>query len=287
MSVPSAPTVERAAAAAGGTLDADLLRLLKRLRLGTLAPTLPERLTLARAQHLDYAAFLTLLLADEVQRREQQALERHLAQAGFEERVTLDRFDWSSPVQVDRRHLQEVFSLQFLAQREHVVFVGPVGVGKTFLAQALGATAVRAGHGVLFVRADALLRELGQARADHSFAKGFRRYLAPDLLIVDDFGLHRLSAQQSTDLYDLIIERHRRSSFCFTSNRAVDEWLGLFDDPILGNSALDRLAHGAHQLVLEGPSYRARLAPKARRQPRAADGDDGASGKEVEAPTSR
>jgi DNA replication protein DnaC len=159
----SVPSVEPAA---GSGLDADLLRLLKRLRLGTLAPTLPERLTLARAQQLDYAAFLTLLLADEVQRREQQALERHLAQAGFEERVTLDRFDWSSPVQVDRRHLQEVFSLQFLAQREHVVFVGPVGVGKTFLVQALGTAAVRAGHSVLFVRADALLRELGQARAD-------------------------------------------------------------------------------------------------------------------------
>ena len=243
------------------------MRLLKRLKLGPLAPTLPERLVLARAQRLDYAAFLTLLLADEVQRREQQALERHLAQAGFEERVTLDGFDWTAPVQLDRRHLQELFTLRFLADRQHVILVGPVGVGKTFLAQALGAAAVRAGHGALFVRADALLRELGQARADHSFAKVFRRYLAPDLLIVDDFGLHRLTAQQSTDLYDLIIERHRRSSFVFTANRAVDEWLGLFDDPILGNSALDRLANGAHQLVLEGPSYRARLAPKPRHPP--------------------
>jgi DNA replication protein DnaC len=90
----------------------------------------------------------------------------------------------------------------------------------------------------------------------------FRRYLAPELLIVDDFGLHRLTAQQSSDLYELVIERHRRASFVLTSNRAVDEWLGLFDDPILGNSALDRLANAAHQLVLDGPSYRARLAPK-------------------------
>jgi DNA replication protein DnaC len=285
MSAPRPAAAPVAGHGPGGPLDSDLLRLLKRLKLGPLAPTLPERLSLARAQQLDYAAFLTLLLADEVQRREQQALERHLVQAGFEERVTLDGFDWAAPVQLDRRHLQEVFSLQFLAQREHIIFVGPVGVGKTFLAQALGAAAVRAGHSVLFVRADALLRELGQARADHSFAKVFRRYLAPDLLLVDDFGLHRLSAQQSTDLYDLIIERHRRSSFCFTSNRAVDEWLGLFDDPILGNSALDRLANGAHQLVLEGPSYRARLAPKARRQPRGAGGDG--PGKEVVPPTSR
>jgi DNA replication protein DnaC len=247
----------------GGTgLDADLVRLLKRLKLGALAPTLPERLVLARAQQLDYVAFLTLLLADEVQRRDQQALDRRLDHAGFEERVTLERFDWSAPIQVDRRHLQELFTLAFLTRKEHVVLVGPVGVGKTLLAQALGAAAVRAGHSVLFTRADSLLRDLGQARADHTLVRVFRRYLVPDLLIVDDFGLHQLTAQQSTDLYDLIIERHRRSSFLFTSNRAVDEWLGLWDDPILGNSALDRLANGAHQLVLDGPSYRARLAPK-------------------------
>jgi len=138
----------------------------------------------------------------------------------------------------------------------------PVGVGKTFWAQALGAAATRAGHSVLFRRADYLLRELGQARADHSFEAVFRRYLAPDLLALDDFGLHRLTPQQSEDLYTLIIERHRRSSFIVTSNRDVSEWVGLFADPILANSALDRLANGAHQLVIEGPSYRARLAPR-------------------------
>ncbi len=246
------------------SVDADLLKLLKRLKLGPLAPTLPERLALARAQQLDYAAFLTLLLADEVQRRDALALERHLERAGFEDRVTLDDFDWSHPVQFDRRRLQTLFTLEFLARKEHVLLVGPVGVGKTFLAQSLGAAAVRAGHNVLFTRADALLRDLAQARADHTLDKTFRQYLAPELLILDDFGLHRLSAQQSSDLYELIIERHRRASFVVTSNRAVDEWLGLFDDPLLGNSALDRLAHNAHQLVLEGPSYRAKLAPNSR-----------------------
>lgn len=249
------------------SLDIDLLRLMKRLKLGALAPTLPERLALARAQQLDYAAFLTLLLADEVQRRDQQALERRLDAAGFEERAVLERFDWSAPVQLDRRRLQALFTLEFLRRKEHVIFVGPVGVGKTFLAQSLGAASVRAGHSVLFVRADTLLRELHQARADHSLEKTFRRLLVPDLLIVDDFGLHRLTPQQSSDLYDLIIERHRRSSFIFTSNRAVEDWLALWDDPILGNSALDRLANGAHQIVVDGPSYRAKLAPKNREAP--------------------
>ena len=249
------------------SVDPDLTRLLKRLKLGQVLPTLPERLTLARAQHLDYAAFLTLLLADEVQRRDQQALERRLLAAGFEDRVTLDDVDWASPVSLDRRQLQQLFTLEFLTRKEHVILVGPVGVGKTMLAQCLGAATVRAGHTVRFVRADVLLKELGQARADHSFEQAFRRYLTPELLILDDFGLHRLTAQQSSDLYELVIERHRRASFILTSNRAIDEWLGLFDDPILGNSALGRLANAAHQLVLDGPSYRARLAPKHRAQP--------------------
>jgi len=243
------------------TIDADLLRLLKRLKLGALAPTLPERLTLARAQQLDYAAFLTLLLADEVQRRDQLAVDRRVLSAGFEEVVALEAFDWTAAIRVDRRQLQAIFSLDFLAQHQHVLFVGPVGVGKTFLAQALGSAAARAGHSVLFTRAGALLKDLAQARVDHSYERAFRRYLTPALLVVDDFGLQRLSAQQSTDLYELIIERHRRASFVFTSNRSVDEWLGLFDDPILGNSALDRLANGAHQVVIDGSSYRAKLAP--------------------------
>ena len=95
----------------------------------------------------------------------------------------------------------------------------------------------------------------------HSTDKTFRSFLSPDLLILDDLGLHRLTQQQSIDLYELVIARHRTSSFVVTSNRAVDEWLGLFDDPILSNSALDRLANASYQIVIEGDSYRQRLSP--------------------------
>lgn len=246
----------------GTLVTNDLVRLLKRLKLGKIASTLPERLALARSQELDYAAFLEILLADEISRREQQRLELHLQQAGFEEICRLEDFDWSAGVRVDRRLIQEIFTLGFIVNHQHCLLVGPVGVGKTFLAQAIGYCAIRANHGVLFVRADDLLRRLLQARADHGYEKEFRRYLVPELLIVDDFGLHKLNAQESADLYELIIARHRRSSFGFTSNRSIDEWLGLFDDPILGNSALDRLANASYQVVIEGASYRERLAPR-------------------------
>ncbi len=243
----------------------ELKPLLKRLKLGQMLNTLPERLALARRDQLDHAAFLQILLADEVSRRDERHLEIQLQKVGFEDICRLEDFDWSAGIKMDRKLLDAAFSLDFVSRHEHVLFVGPVGVGKSFLAQALGYAAVRAGHSVRFTRADDLLRTLAQARIDHTLEKAFRSFLTPDLLILDDFGLQRLTAQQSTDMYELIIARHRRSSFIITSNRAVDEWLGLFDDSILGNSALDRLANASYQIVLEGTSYRERQSPHKRR----------------------
>jgi DNA replication protein DnaC len=243
----------------------ELRPLLKRLKLGQMLNTLPERLALARRDQLDHAAFLQILLADEVSRRDGRRMEIQLEKAGFEDICRLEDFDWTADIRMDRRLLDAAFSLDFITRHEHVILVGPVGVGKSFLAQSLGYAAVRAGNSARFIRADDLLRTLAQARVDHSLERTFRSFLGPDLLILDDFGLQRMTAQQSTDMYELIIARHRRSSFVITSNRTVDEWLGLFDDAILGNSALDRLANASYQIAIEGTSYRERLSPHKRR----------------------
>ena len=117
---------------------------------------------------------------------------------------------------------------------------------------------IRAGHTVRFSHADDFFKAMAQARVDNSTDRSF---LSPDLLILDDLGLHRLTPQQSADLYELILNRHRASSLVITSNRAVDEWLSLFDDPILGNSAQYHLANASYQIVIEGASYRERLSP--------------------------
>ena len=239
----------------------ELTPLLKRLQLGPMAATLPERIALARREQLDYASFLEIILADEIGRRENRRIELRLHNAGFEETCRLEDFDWSASITMDRRLLDAVFSLEFLDKHEHVLLVGPAGVGKSFLAQALGYAAVRAGHTVRFIHADGFFRAMSQARVDNSVERTFRSFLTPDLLILDDLGLHRLTPQQSADLYELILNRHRASSFIITSNRSVDEWLSLFDDPILGNSALDRLANASYQIVIEGSSYRERLSP--------------------------
>ncbi|HEU4629650.1 MAG TPA: IS21-like element helper ATPase IstB [Gemmatimonadaceae bacterium] len=244
-----------------------LKTVLKRLKLSGLVPVLPDRAAYATKAGLAPLDFLELALQDEIDRREQKNLSTRLARAGFEEPQTFEDFDWNVPVTFDRDRVRDLFGLGFLARHEDVIFLGPVGVGKTSLACALGHGACRAGHRVLFLRSDQLLKLIHQSRADNSTERVLRGLLAPDLLIIDDFGLRRLNAQQSSDFYEVIIERHRRASTVVTSNRAIEEWIPLFDDPILAQSALDRLAHNGHQVVMDGPSYRSRQRPGQRTEP--------------------
>ena len=239
----------------------ELTPLLKRLQLGPMAATLPERIALARRDQLDYASFLEIILSDEVNRRAHRRIELRLQGAGFEETCRLEDFDWSASITLDRRLLDAVFSLEFLDKHEHVLLVGPAGVGKSFLAQALGYSAVRAGHTVRFSHADGFFKAMAQARVDNSVDRTFRSFLTPDLLILDDLGLHR-PLPSSPPIYTSSSSIATvSSSFVITSNRTVDEWLSLFDDPILGNSVLDRLANASFQIVVEGASYRERLSP--------------------------
>ena len=111
---------------------------------------------------------------------------------------------------------------------------------------------------MLMLRSPVLFKRLYQSRADHSFGKELIQLIHPDVLIIDDFGLQRLTTTEAQDLYEVMIERYQRASTVMTSSRPLEEWMGLFDDPLLANSLLDRLAHNAHQLFIEGESYRKR-----------------------------
>ena len=139
----------------------------------------------------------------------------------------------------------------------------PVGVGKTFLAHALGHIACRRGASVLAVRTDAMLKTLKHARLDHSYDAELRKLIAVDLLILDDFAIDALDPTESRDLYDLLLERYRTGSIVVTSNRGPDEWLATFADPIRAQSAIDRFTSNAYDLVIDGESYRPRLKPTA------------------------
>ena len=254
------------------TIQPDLKSVLKRLKLGRLLDTLPDRLALARQQKLPHQDFLLVLLSDEVERRDSNATSQRAHKAGLDPLMQLDNWDPSAKVQYDQELLNELVSLRFIAAGQHVVMVGPVGVGKTFLAHAIGHIACRCRHSVITVSADTMLKNLRHARLDHTYEAEMRRLLAVDLLIIDDFGLDAMDANGSRDIYEIMVDRHRCGSVIVTSNRGPDEWLSTFADPIRAQAAIDRFTNNAYDFVIEGESYRARQKPQLERKRRAGQG---------------
>lgn len=243
------------------TVQPELKTTLRRLKLGRLLDTLPDRLTLARQQKMPHQDFLLLALGDEISRRDSAATTQRAARAHLEPDHQLELWDSSSKVAYDQALFNELVSLRFIEARAHVTIVGPVGVGKTFLAHALGHLACRRGHSVLALRADRMLKDLRHSRLDNSYDAQLRKLLSIDLLIIDDFGLDAMDATESRDAHELFTERHRAGSIIVTSNRGPDEWLATFADPVRAQAAIDRFTSNAYDLVIDGESYRARLKP--------------------------
>lgn len=243
------------------SISTDLKAVMRRLRLGKLIDTLPERLTLARQQKTPYQDFLLLLFSDEVSRRDSASSTTRAERAMLDPEMRLERWDPTAKVAYDEALLAELVSTRFIDEHRHVTIVGPVGVGKTFLAHALGHIVCRK-HTVLAVRADRLLKTLKHARLDHSYEAELRKLLAVDLLIVDDFGLDAMDATESRDIHEVLVERDRAGSMIVTSNRGPDEWLSTFADPIRAQASIDRFTSNAYDLVIDGESYRKRLKPK-------------------------
>jgi DNA replication protein DnaC len=243
------------------TVTPELKALLRRVKLGRCLDTLPERLALAQTGGLGHAEFLELVLADEVTRRETTSADRRARAASLDPSMTLDRWDDTAKVTYDHAIWNELCSLRFVDGGHNAVIMGPVGVGKTFLATALGHAAIRRRYSVHFERCDRLLKRLRASRLDNSHDTEMRKLLRVDLLIVDDFALQPLDALDTADVYELIVERHRAAATVVTSNREPVEWLGYMADPLLAQSAIDRLQSAAHELVLDGESYRQRQKP--------------------------
>jgi DNA replication protein DnaC len=245
------------------TISPDLKTVMRRLKLSRMLDTLPDRFTLARQQKMPHQDFLLLVLADEASRRDGLASALRAQRAHLDPSMQLEAWDESSKVTLDKMLLNELVSLRFLESHHHVAIVGPVGVGKTFLAHALGHIACRRGHSVLALRADHMLKTLKHARLDNSHEAEMRKLIAVDLLIVDDFCLDTMDAQESRDAYEILTERHRAGSMIVTSNRGPDEWLATFADPMRAQSAIDRFTSNSYDLVIDGESYRCRLKPDA------------------------
>lgn len=243
-------------------ISPELRKVLRRLKLSPVLATLPERATLARQRGLSHLEFFELVLSDEATRRDRTSAERRARGAHLDPTMVLDAWDTEAAVSFDAELWAELTTLRFMDEANGILVLGPVGVGKTFLATALGHIAVRRWRSVLMGRTDHLLKTLKASRLDGTYEAEMRKLIRVDLLILDDFLLRPLDPVETADVYEVVVERHRRGSTIVTSNRDPSEWLAAMADPLLAQSAVDRLQSAAHELVVEGESYRRRQKPR-------------------------
>ena len=237
-------------------LKSQLVPKLKNLRLSGILETLEVRNQEAIQEKCTYVEFLQKLLEDEVERRGQKQLSLRLRRSGLAPAKTLEAFDFSFNPTIKRQQVFDLATCAFVERAESVFLLGPAGVGKSHLAQALGHEACRRGFDVVFAKTSAMLSHIHAGRADGTYDRRLAVYQRPDVLILDDFGLKPMRPPAAEDLYEVIEGRYGRGAIVLTTNRAFNEWPELFDNPVLASAALDRLAHGATQIVITGDSYR-------------------------------
>lgn len=246
-------------------LRSQLAPKLKSLRLSGILETLEVRHRQAIDEKCSYVEFLEKLLEDEVERRGQKQLSLRLRRSHLDPTKTLETFDFAFNGSVNRKLIYDLATCAFVERGEPVFLIGPAGVGKSHLAQALGHEAARRGYDVISIRTSEMLAHLHAGRADETYARRLALYQNVDVLILDDFGLKPMRPPAPEDLYEIIDARYGHGAIILTTNRAFEEWPELFENSVLASAALDRLAHGATQIVITGDSYRAK-GPRARKE---------------------
>lgn len=241
-------------------LNHPTLAKLEALRLFGMAHALCDQLQLPEAASLSFEERLGLLVDREATARENQKLTTRLKRARLRQAAAPEDVDYRQSRGLDRAQFLALASCQWVRSRDNVLITGPTGVGKTFLACALAQKACREGYSVGYVRTGAFLRELTLAHADGTYAKRLTALARTDLLVLDDWGLAPLTAEQRRDLWEVLDDRYDRRSTLVTSQLPVAHWYEALGDPTLADAILDRLIHNAHRLELQGESLRKQRA---------------------------
>ena len=237
-------------------MELQLTRNLKELRLSGLAGTLDVRNQEAVAADLTYLEFLELLVQDEREIRRDRRVKRGIRSAGLDAGKTLDRFDFSFNRSINRKEIFDLAAGHYLDRHENILLFGPSGVGKSHLAQSLGHNAVLQDRRVLCRGALDLSVEMGEALDVGERKNIVARFLKPDLLIIDDFGLSPLPVAAAQYFLEILLRRYETASTIFTSNRSLTDFGEVLGDPTAAMAILDRFLHHAHIIKIAGRSYR-------------------------------
>ncbi len=233
---------------------------LRKLRLSGMADVLEARLRHAQTEKLAPIDLMSILVSDELRRRQDRLFERRHKQAGFRDADrSLDRFDFDFNKKMNRALIHDLATARFVGQREDALFLGPPGTGKSHLAQAIGRAAIQQGYRVVYREAHTLMEQIADATLD-----GTRKVFLADLatvplLIIDDLGMRKLPHTAAEDLLELIMRRYERASTLLTSNRPVDDWGKLLSDTAAVTALLDRVLHHAHVLKCGPRSWRTKV----------------------------
>jgi DNA replication protein DnaC len=245
-------------------MNQNLIHYARQLRLSGLLASLELRLEEARTHQLPHEQFLELVFQDEINIRQQRLIEKRNKAAGFRDQKTLEDFDWTFNPTIKRQPFYEMATGQFIRQRRDVLLIGPPGLGKSHLAQAIGYHAIKAGFQVFYCSIFDLVRQMQTDQSPDQLDRTLGRYLKPDLLIIDDMGLKVLPLKSGEVLMEVILRRYETRSTLMTSNRPIEEWGKLLNDVPAATAILDRFLHHCEIINMEGRSYRLRNGGRSR-----------------------
>jgi DNA replication protein DnaC len=237
-------------------MNQNLQTTLKQLRLSGLTQTLDVRLQEAAGNRLSHGEFLELILQDELAVRNERTINRRIKTASFREIKTLEDFDFSFNPSIKRKQIYDLATGQFIREHRDVLWMGPPGVGKSHLVQAIAYQVIKAGFVVLYRSIFDIVRDFLHDQAFDGEDKILNKYLKPDLLIIDDMGMKQLPKRSGECLFEIIMRRYELRSTMMTSNRPLEDWGKLLGDLPAATAILDRFLHRAEIITIRGQSYR-------------------------------